>query len=130
MDYLLNEKKYQEIYQDLNSASERQSKVFGDGSRRQRAALQSEEKNELDTADVSGKSVVFDANWGKQESPMDREYRKTFETTVRAHTHRCAGAQSLRSRSPRRQALRRQRDEAQERAALRSCPFCVHAVYS
>src|SRR4030095_6667982 len=28
MDYLLNEKKYQEIYQDLNSASEREAKVF------------------------------------------------------------------------------------------------------
>jgi hypothetical protein len=79
MDYLLNEKKYQEAYQDLNSASEQQSKVFvmdlgANGIRFKR------EKNELDTADVSGKSVVFDGDWGKAKI-SEAEYRKTYETT-------------------------------------------------
>lgn len=79
MDYLLTEKKYQEAYQDLNSAAEQQSKVFvmdlgANGLRFKR------EKNELDTADVSGKSVVFDGDWGKARI-SEAEYRKTFETT-------------------------------------------------
>jgi hypothetical protein len=79
MDYLLNEKKYQEMYQDLNSASETQSKVFvmdlgANGLRFK------QEKNELDTADVSGKSVVFDGDWGKARI-SEAEYRKTYEAT-------------------------------------------------
>jgi hypothetical protein len=79
IDHLLGEKKYQEIYQDLNSASERQSKVFvmdlgANGLRFK------QEKNELDTADVSGKSVVFDGDWDKAKV-SEAEYRKTFEAT-------------------------------------------------
>jgi hypothetical protein len=84
MDYLLNEKKYQEMYQDLNSASETQSKVFvmdlgANGLRFK------QEKNELDTADVSGKSVVFDGDWGKARI-SEAEYRKTYETTDAQYT--------------------------------------------
>jgi hypothetical protein len=84
MDYLLGEKKYQEIYQDLNSASERQSKVFvmdlgANGLRFK------QEKNELDTADVSGKSVVFDGDWDKAKI-SEAEYRKTFEATDAQYT--------------------------------------------
>jgi hypothetical protein len=76
---LLTEKKYQEIYQDLNSASERESKIFvmdlgANGLRFK------QEKNELDTADVSGKSVVFDGDWDKAKI-SEAEYRKTFEAT-------------------------------------------------
>lgn len=84
MDYLLNEKKYQEIYQDLNSASEQQSKVFvmDLGANGLRFKL---EKNELDTADVSGKSVVFDGDWGKAKI-SEAEYRKTFEATDAQYT--------------------------------------------
>jgi hypothetical protein len=74
MDYLLNEKKYQEIYQDLNSASEQQSKVFvmdlgANGLRFKR------EKNELDTADVSGRDVVFDDDWGQKRGSPEAEDR-------------------------------------------------------
>ena len=84
MDYLLTEKKYQEIYQDLNSASERQSKVFvmdlgANGLRFK------QEKNELDTADVAGRSVVFDGDWGKAKI-SEAEYRKAFETTDAQYT--------------------------------------------
>ena len=84
MDYLLTEKKYQEIYQDLNSASERQSKVFvmdlgANGLRFKR------EKNELDTADVAGKSVVFDGDWDKAKI-SEAEYRKAFETSDAQYT--------------------------------------------
>jgi hypothetical protein len=79
MDYLLGQKAYSEMYQDLNSASEQQSKVFvmdlgANGLRFKRL------NNELDTADVSGKSVVFDGDWGKAKI-SEAEYRKTFEAT-------------------------------------------------
>src|SRR5262245_29790882 len=79
IDTLLNQKKYQEIYQDLNSASEKDSKIFvmdlgANGLRFK------QEKNELDTADVSGRSVVFDGDWDKAKI-SEAEYRKTFETT-------------------------------------------------
>jgi hypothetical protein len=79
MDSLLAQKSYQEIYQDLNSASERASKVFvmdlgANGLRFK------QEKNELDTADVAGKSVVFDGDWDKAKI-SEAEYRKTFEST-------------------------------------------------
>jgi hypothetical protein len=79
MDLLLGEKKYQEIYQDLNSASERDSKVFvmdlgANGLRFK------QEKNELDTADLAGRSVVFDGDWDKAKI-SEAEYRKTFEST-------------------------------------------------
>jgi hypothetical protein len=79
MDYLLGQKSYQEMYQDLNSASEQQSKVFvmdlgANGLRFK------QEKNELDTADVAGKSVVFDGDWDKAKI-SEAEYRKTFEST-------------------------------------------------
>jgi hypothetical protein len=79
MDLLLGEKKYQEIYQDLNSASERDSKVFvmdlgANGLRFK------QEKNELDTAVLAGRSVVFDGDWDKAKI-SEAEYRKTFEST-------------------------------------------------
>jgi hypothetical protein len=79
IDQLLGEKKYQEIYQDLNSASERDSKVFvmdlgANGIRFK------QERNELDTADVSGRSIVFDGDWDKAKI-SEAEYRKAFDTT-------------------------------------------------
>jgi hypothetical protein len=84
MDHLLGEKKYQEIYQDLNSASEQQSKVFvmdlgANGLRFK------QEKNELDTADFSGKSVVFDGDWDKAKI-SEAEYRKAFEAADTQYT--------------------------------------------
>ena len=84
MDSLLAQKSYQEIYQDLNSASERASKVFvmdlgANGLRFK------QEKNELDTADVAGKSVVFDGDWDKAKI-SEAEYRKTFESTDTQYT--------------------------------------------
>ena len=79
MDYLLSEKKYQEVYQDLNSATETQSKVFVMDLGANGLHFK-QEKNELDTADVSGKSVVFDGDWGKAKI-SEAEYRKTFEST-------------------------------------------------
>ena len=84
MDSLLAQKQYQEIYQDLNSASERSSKIFvmdlgANGLRFK------QEKSELDTADVAGRSFVFDGDWDKAKI-SEAEYRKTFESTDSQYT--------------------------------------------
>jgi hypothetical protein len=78
MDALLGQKQYQEIYQDLNSASERQSKVFVMDLGANGIKFK-QEKNELDTADVAGKSIVFDGDWDKAKI-SEAEYRKAFES--------------------------------------------------
>ena len=80
MDYLLGEKKYQEIYQDLNSASEQQSKVFVMDLGANGLRFKRESNQPFDTADVAGKSVVFDGDWDKAKI-SESEYRKTFEAT-------------------------------------------------
>ena len=80
MTYLLGQKAYRDIYQDLSSASEQQSKIFvmdlgADGLRFKR-----ENDQPFDTADVGGKSVSFDGDWGRARI-SEAEYRKTFQTT-------------------------------------------------
>jgi hypothetical protein len=84
MDALLGQKQYQEIYQDLNSASERASKVFVMDLGANGIKFK-QEKNELDTADVAGKSFVFDGDWDKAKI-SEAEYRKAFETTDAQYT--------------------------------------------
>jgi hypothetical protein len=44
-----------------------------------------QEKNELDTADFSGKSVVFDGDWDKAKI-SEAEYRKAFEAADTQYT--------------------------------------------
>ena len=38
------------------------------------------EKNDLDTAELAGKSVVFEGDWDKAKF-SEAEFRKTFEST-------------------------------------------------
>ncbi|HLG54832.1 MAG TPA: hypothetical protein VI485_05850 [Vicinamibacterales bacterium] len=80
MDYLLGQKKYQDAYADLSSASEQQSKVFVMDLGANGLRFKRENNQPFDTADVSGKSVVFDGNWGKAKI-TEAEYRKAFEAT-------------------------------------------------
>lgn len=80
MDYLLGKKAYQEIYADLSSASERQSKVFVMDLGANGLRFKRENNQPFDTADVSGKSVIFDGDWDKARI-SEAEYRKTYEAT-------------------------------------------------
>ena len=68
------------MYADLNSASEQQSKVFVMDLGANGLRFKRENNEPFDTADVSGKSVVFDGDWGKAKI-SEAEYRKVFETT-------------------------------------------------
>jgi hypothetical protein len=80
MDYLLGRKEYHDAYADLNSASEQQSKVFVMDLGANGLRFKRESNQPFDTADVSGKSVVFDGDWDKAKI-SEEEYRKAFETT-------------------------------------------------
>ena len=78
--YLLGQKAYRDVYVDLSSASEQQSKFFimdlgADGLRFKR-----ENNRPFDTVDVAGRSVAFDGDWDRARISED-EYRKTYQTT-------------------------------------------------
>jgi hypothetical protein len=80
LNYLLGQKAYRDVYMDLSSASEQQSKIFvmdlgADGLRFKR-----ETNQPFDTADVAGKSVAFDGDWDRAKI-SEAEYRKTYQMT-------------------------------------------------
>jgi hypothetical protein len=78
MDAQLAEKKYRDVYIDLNSASVPSSKILvsdlgADGLRARR-----ENNRPFDTVDMSGKSYAFDGDWDKAKISQD-EYTKSFQ---------------------------------------------------
>ncbi len=80
MKDLLSRKAYKDVYLDLSSASEQQSKMFimdlgADGLRFKR-----DENHPFDTVDVAGKSQAFDGDWGRAKI-SEAEYRKMFSST-------------------------------------------------
>lgn len=79
LTYLLLQKNYKDVYADLSSASEQASKLFvmDFGANGLRFKL---ENNQLDTADIAGKSIAFDGEWGRAKI-TEADYRKAFETT-------------------------------------------------
>jgi hypothetical protein len=79
MDVQLAQKNYRDVYIDLNSASVPTTKVLisdlganGLFARRR--------DNQLDTADVGGKSYSFDGDWGKAKI-SEQDYTKAFQTS-------------------------------------------------
>ena len=80
MDYLLGQKAYNEVYADLSSASEQQSKIFVMDLGANGLRFKREDNQPFDTADVGGRSVNFDGDWGRARL-SEAEYRKTFEAT-------------------------------------------------
>lgn len=81
---LLSKKDYREVYADLNSASEKQSKVFvmdlgANGLRFRR------DDGQLDTVDTAGGSIVFDGDWDKAKM-SEAEYRKAYEANDQVYS--------------------------------------------
>ena len=79
MDDQIARKNYRDVYIDLNSASIPQSKVFvsdggADGLFSQRRP------NQLDSADVGGKSYSFDGDW-KKAKISEQDYIKAFQSS-------------------------------------------------
>src|SRR5581483_2286626 len=78
MDASLAEKKYKDVYIDLNSAAMPNTKIFI--SDLGVNGLQARKRGNMpaDTADVNGKTYTFDGEWGKAKISED-EYMKTFQ---------------------------------------------------
>ena len=80
MDYEIGEKKYRDVYIDLNSAGVPKTKIFISdlGANSLQAKKKGNQPN--DTADVDGKTHVFDGDW-KKAKISEADYMKTFDDT-------------------------------------------------
>jgi hypothetical protein len=78
-DSLLQMKNYRDLYIELNSASQPQTKVFV--SDLSANGLKAKKDGTVyDTADVSGKSYRFDGDW-KKAKITEEDYAKAYSTT-------------------------------------------------
>ena len=80
MDYSIGEKKYRDVYIDLNSAAVPKTKIFISdlGANGLQAKKRGNQPN--DTAYMDGKTRVFDGDW-KKAKISEAEYMKAFEDT-------------------------------------------------
>jgi hypothetical protein len=82
---LLSKKDYREVYLDLSSASEQQSRLFVMDLGANGLRFRREDNQPFDTADVAGKSFTFDGEWGRAKISED-DYRKAFSSTDESYT--------------------------------------------
>jgi hypothetical protein len=80
MKDLLGKKDYREVYMDLSSASEQKTRVFIMDLGANGLRFKREDNQPFDTADVAGRSMTFDGDWGRAKISED-EYRKSFAAT-------------------------------------------------
>lgn len=80
MKDLLAKKSYREVYMDLSSASDQQSRVFIMDLGVNGLRFRRESNQPFDTADVGGKSWTFDGDWDRAKISED-DYRKSFAST-------------------------------------------------
>jgi hypothetical protein len=80
MKDLLVKKDYREVYMDLSSASEQKTRVFVMDLGANGLRFKREDNQPFDTADVAGKSLTFDGDWGRAKISED-EYRKSYAAT-------------------------------------------------
>jgi len=80
MDYSIGEKKYRDVYIDLNSAAVPKTKIFISdlGANGLQAKKKGNQPN--DTVDVDGKTHVFDGAW-KKAKISEAEYMKAYDDT-------------------------------------------------
>ena len=81
MKYLIEQKSYREAYSDLNSASERTSRILISDLGPSGLHFKREKDQPFDIVDVGGKSLSFDGKWGGKDNPSREEYSRTFDTT-------------------------------------------------
>ena len=80
MTDLLGKKDYREVYMDLSSASEQKSRIFIMDLGANGLRFKREDNQPFDTADLAGKSIIFDGEWGRAKISED-EYRKSYAAT-------------------------------------------------
>ena len=80
MDYSIGEKKYRDVFIDLNSAAVPKTKIFISdlGANGLQAKKKGNQPN--DTVDVDGKTHVFDGDW-KKAKISEAEYMKAYDDT-------------------------------------------------
>ena len=80
MKDLLGKKEYREVYLDLSSATEQKTRVFIMDLGANGLKFRREENQPFDTADVAGRSLTFDGEWGRAKL-SEQEYRKVYDET-------------------------------------------------
>ena len=80
MKDLLGRKDYREVYLDVSSATEQKTRVFIMDLGANGLKFRRENNQPFDTADVGGRSVTFDGDWGRAKITED-DYRKTYAAT-------------------------------------------------
>jgi hypothetical protein len=80
MKDLLGKKDYREVYMDLSSATDQATRVFVMDLGANGLRFKREDNQPFDTADIAGKSMTFDGDWGRAKISED-EYRKSYTAT-------------------------------------------------
>ena len=86
MNYLLSMKEYRDAYVDLNSASERESRMLISDLGANGLQFRREKDQPFDMVDIGGKSLSFDGRWGGKDNVSREEYTKTYESTDAQYT--------------------------------------------
>ena len=81
MSYLLYNKMYRDAYVDLNSASDKATRVLITDLGANGLQFKREKDQPFDIVDLGGKSMSFDGKWGGKENPSKDEYAKTYAST-------------------------------------------------
>jgi hypothetical protein len=81
MNDLLTKKDFKEVYMDLSSASDQQSRSFVMDLGANGLRFKREDNQPFDTVDVGGKSYRFDGEWGGKAKITEEEYRKMYAAT-------------------------------------------------
>ena len=90
MKDLLGKKDYREVYLDLSSATDQKTRMFIMDLGANGLRFKREDNQPFDTADINGKSLTFDGDWGRAKI-SEAEYRKSFTATDRAVLADAAG---------------------------------------
>ena len=77
LDARLEKKEYRDVYIDLNSAAEPDSKMFIEDLGVNGLQAKREENRPFDSAESMGKRTAFDGDWKKQQL-SEQEYMKIF----------------------------------------------------
>ena len=80
MDAAVNEKKYRDVYIDLNSASVPNTKIFISDLGADGLQPKKNGNKPFDTIDINGKTYALDGDWGKAKISQD-EYMKAYQAT-------------------------------------------------
>ena len=95
----LAKKEYRDIYIDLNSAAEPNSKVFIEDLGVDGLQAKREENRPFDSAESMGKRTAFDGDWKKQQL-SEQEYMKIFSAADERYSQMLAALLAQLNKAP------------------------------